>query len=155
MKHDEKLMVWGCFCSHGVGHLYRVEGILKKEQYISIIEDHFYPSSMELFPDTECIYQEDNDPKHTAIIVKQWWRDQGLHRMVWPSQSPDLNPIENLWSCLDRNLKHRQPANSDELFALLQEGWRALDVKLLTSLVESMPRRCQAVIDAQGYATKY
>ena len=155
VKHDEKLMVWGCFCSHGVGHLYRVEGTLRKEQYVAIVEDHFYPSAMELFPNTECIFQEDNDPKHTAHIVREWWADQGLHRMDWPSQSPDLNPIENLWSILDSKLKSRKPNNKTELFQVLSDGWKALDPFLLNSLVESMPRRCQAVINAKGYATKY
>ena len=73
----------------------------------------------------------------------------------WPSQSPDLNPIENLWSILDSNLKDRRPQSKAELFQVLQEGWNRLDVDLLRRLVESMPRRIQAVIDANGYMTKY
>ena len=155
VKHDKKINVWGCFARHGVGHLYLVDGILLKEQYIQIVEDHFYPSAMDLFPELDCIFQEDNDPKHTARIVKQWWADQQLHRMDWPSQSPDLNPIENLWTMLDRAAMDRQPRNDQELFTVLQEAWNALSPDLLVSLVDSMPRRCQAVLDARGYATKY
>ena len=75
--------------------------------------------------------------------------------MDWPSQSPDLNPIENLWTMLDRAAVDRQPRNDQELFAVLQEAWNALSPDLLASLVDSMPRRCQAVLDARGYATKY
>ena len=155
VKHDKKINVWGCFARHGVGHLYLVDGILLKEQYIAIIEDHFYPSAMDLFPEEECIFQEDNDPKHTAIIVKRWWADQGLHRMEWPSQSPDLNPIENLWAALDRAARDRRPNTDQELFQALCDAWNTLSVDLLASLVDSMPRRCQAVIDSDGYATKY
>ena len=75
--------------------------------------------------------------------------------MKWPSQSPDLNPIKNLWSILDSNLKDRRPQSKAELFQVLQVGWNRLDVDLLRRLVESMPRRIQAVIDANGYMTKY
>mmetsp|Transcript_5283 Transcript_5283/g.8721 ORF Transcript_5283/g.8721 Transcript_5283/m.8721 type:complete len:98 (-) Transcript_5283:86-379(-) len=93
--------------------------------------------------------------KHTARVVKQWWADQQLPRMDWPSQSPDLNPIENLWACLDRAAKDRQPSNDEELYTTLRQAWNNLSPNLLASLVDSMPRRCQAVIDARGYATKY
>ncbi|CAM9461109.1 unnamed protein product, partial [Ectocarpus fasciculatus] len=49
----------------------------------------------------------------------------------------------------------RRPRNVNELFQLLQEGWNNLDHDLLTRLADSMPQRCQAVLDAKGYATKY
>ena len=79
----------------------------------------------------------------------------GIPTFQWPAHSPDLNPIENLWSILESKLKDRKPCNKDELFLTLLNGWNSLEVTLLTKLVESMPHRCQAVIDAKGYATKY
>ena len=75
--------------------------------------------------------------------------------MAWPSQSPDLNPIENLWAILDKRLEERTCNSEEELFKELEKGWNALPVILLTRLVESMPRRIQACIDANGEATKY
>jgi len=60
-----------------------------------------------------------------------------------------------LWSILDNNLKDRRHQIKAELFQVLQEGWNALNIDLLRRLVESMPRRIQAVIDANGYVTKY
>lgn len=82
-------------------------------------------------------------------------RRKGIPLEDWPSQSPDLNPIENLWSYLDRLLKDRQCKNELELFDTLQEGWNAIPVDYLKALVDSMPRRLNAVIDARGYPTKY
>jgi len=148
-------MVWGCFAAHGVGSLYLVEGILKKEQYLNIMEDHMIPSADLLFGREEWLFQQDNDPKHTAIVVKHWMEDEEVPLMEWPAQSPDLNPIENLWSILDQRLKNRKPSNKEELFNLLKNAWKELPVNLLTKLVDSMPERCRAVIEAKGYATKY
>ena len=159
VKHDAKLMVWGCFAAHGVGRLHRVEGIMTKEQYHQILIHQMQPSGKDLFPDGKFIFQQDNDPKHTAHIIRNYFANKSktgkMTKLVWPAQSPDLNPIENLWSELDRSLKTRKANSLEELMEILQEGWKNLSPTLLRNLVESMPRRCQAVIDAKGAATKY
>ena len=86
---------------------------------------------------------------------KRYIRKAGIPTFELPAQSPDLNPIENLWPILDSKLKDRKPCNEDELFLTLLKGWNSLEVSLLTKLVESMPHRCQAFVDAKGYGTKY
>ena len=75
--------------------------------------------------------------------------------MEWPSQSPDLNPIENLWAILNAKASDRRPQNDEELFEALEFEWNRLDVSILENLVDSMNRRCQMVIDSHGYPTKY
>lgn len=158
VKHDKKINVWGCFCASGVGKLYRIEGILLKEEYNKILNTQMLPSAKSLFRRRYAktwIFQEDNDPKHTAKVNKEWIKKKGIRRLDWPAQSPDLNPIENLWSILDQRCKNRKPANEEELFNRLKEEWESLPTSMLQSLCESMPRRLQAVIDAKGYATKY
>ena len=99
------------------------------------------PSVRRLFPEGDWIFLQDNDPKHTAHSIRALFRDMAIPVLPWPSQSPDLNPIENLCD--------------EELFQVLCNGWNALDRDLLTRLVDSMPRRIQAVIDNNGYPTKY
>ena len=155
VKHDKKLNVWGCFSAHGVGRLYRIEGIMKKEDYVMILDNELRPSAATLFPDGNFIFQQDNDPKHTANIVKDWFGDNAIIKLEWPSQSPDLNPIENLWSILDMRLKDRKVNTLNELLLVLQDGWKAIPVETLRDLVHSMPKRIEAVIKAKGYATKY
>lgn len=155
VKHDKKIMVWGGFAAHGVGKLYRVKGILEQLQYTEMLETQVIPSAAMLFPGGDYIFQQDNDPKHTSKRAKKYVIDNNIPTMEWPAQSPDLNPIENLWSILDRQLAYRQVNSEDQLFAALQEGWNDLDPAMLERLVDTMPERCQAVIDSRGFATKW
>ncbi len=155
VKHDEKINVWGCFSAHGVGRLYRVNGILEQKQFHSILVNQMIPSARALFPSGDFVFQQDNDPKHTAKKNLQYLKNKNIQVLEWPSQSPDLNPIENLWSYMDRQMKDRNPQNETQLFAIIKECWESLSTDLLSSLVESMPRRCEAVIKSKGMPTKY
>jgi hypothetical protein len=112
-------------------------------------------SVCQLFPQKDCIFQHDNDPKHTAKLNKEYLKKYIVPTLDWPSQSPDLNPIENLWAILEHRARDRAPRNEDHLFEILQEAWQALDAETLTKLADSMPERIQAVIERAGMPTKY
>ena len=75
--------------------------------------------------------------------------------MDWPSNSPDLNPIENLWAIIKRNVELRRPKNLSELEHFLGEEWRNIPNSLLISLVNSMPQRCREVIENNGERISY
>jgi len=155
VKHDVKINVWGCFSAHGVGNLYLVQGILDQYQYHDIIRDQVVPSARRLFGRGRWTFQQDNDPKHTANSTKRLFTELSIPKEDWPSQSPDLNPIEHVWAYLDRMCQDRTCNTKEQLFETLQEAWERIPVDILTSLVDSMPTRLNAVIDAKGYATDY
>ena len=75
----------------------------------------------------------------------------------WPAQSPDLNLIEHVWSELARKLRRRKNFihNTEDLRRELLLAWENIDVEFTAKLIESMTRRCQAVIDSKGDVTKY
>ena len=76
---------------------------------------------------------------------------------IWPSQSPDLNPIENLWGYIKKKLRKRtvKPSSLDRLFEFILEEWKAVPGQILENMVESMPRRIEQVVNQKGGSTKF
>ncbi len=72
-----------------------------------------------------------------------------------PANSPDLNPIENLWGIVKRKMRDTRPNNADELKATVKETWASIPPQQCHKLITSMPRRIEAVIKAKGAPTKY
>ena len=100
-------MLWGCFSTKGVGALVRVNGIMKKEDYRDILEENLKQSARNLEIRHRWILQQDNDPKHTSKFVSKWLADERVNVLPWPSQSPDLNPIENMSAELKKNRREK------------------------------------------------
>lgn len=149
------IMVWGCFSWHSIGNLHKIDGIMDARHYIRILEKNLEESATKMNIGDQYIFMQDNDPKHTAGVTKRFFERKAINLMDWPPQSADLNPIENLWSMLDSKVPPSGRKNQNEFFGSLQTAWNELSPNLLQKLVESMPKRLQAVIIAKGGNTKY
>ncbi|OBZ72327.1 Transposable element Tcb2 transposase [Grifola frondosa] len=155
---EGNLMMWGCMGWDGVGYACKVDGKMNANLYVSILEDELQ-NSMEYWGKTvkDMVFQQDNDPKHTSKKAKEWFQDHKMEPMVWPTQFPDLNPIERLWSHLKRRLAEYEESSRgiNELWERVQKEWEEIDTFVYQNLISSMPRRIEGVLRAKGGYTKY
>ena len=100
------------------------------------------------------IFMHDNDLKHKSKSVTKWITEKKIRVSNWLAQSPDLNPIENLWYEV-KKVKQMNVKNKEELWRAVQKAWNKKPVEKCQHLVESIPRRCQAVIKTKVFLTKY
>ena len=152
------LMIWGCMTAHGVGYMCKVDGRMDGEMYRNILEDYIFKTVEYYDMDrARFVFQQDNDPKHTCKLAKDWIKDNQVEVLDWPAQSPDLNPIEHLWWELKRRLgKYPEaPKSILELWERVEVEWEAIPREKCLELIKSMPRRVAEVLKAKGGYTKY
>ena len=148
-------MVWGCFAANGTGRLQKIDGTMRKEDYLEILQDNLKTSAKDLNLGKNWVFQQDNDPKHTSKVVSDWLKKKKIRVMEWPSQSPDLNPIENLWTVLKKRVRSRKPKKVNELYTFCKEEWANIPGDVCKKLVQSCPKRLRDVKKYGGNATKY
>jgi hypothetical protein len=152
------LMMWGCMFWEGVGYSCKIDTRMDGDLYTRILQQELQDSLawFNKLP-SEVIFQQDNDPKHTCKLAKKWFQDNNFQVLTWPAQSPDLNPIEHLWDHLKRKLAgyEKVPGGMLELWERVEKEWEDIKAEECQRLIESMPRRVEAVIKAKGGYTKY
>ncbi len=139
---------FGLPSSAGVGPLCFLKFTVKAAIYQDILEHLMLPSADKLYGDADFIFQQDLLPAHTARGTKSWFSDHGVTVLDWPANSPDLNPIENLWE-RSQTQQCRWPEGC------YQSNLGFITPEQCHRLIASMPRRIDAVIHAKRGPTKY
>jgi len=173
-----KVMVWACFTGERLGPLIVCdEGGIGANEYEDILYDGLFSlvddlleipegdEEVRIADETTFVFMQDNAPCHKAASILEFLEENHVPIMAWPPQSPDLNPIENLWVALKARFHQRflelfdHPSKSLEAKyrygEILQDVWYSQGMELVDALIQSMPKRCQAVIEANGGWTKY
>ncbi|GFX32669.1 transposable element Tcb1 transposase [Trichonephila clavipes] len=150
-----RIMVWGGIGYHSRTPLVRIAGTLISHCYIpEVMEPVALPYLQSL---VAAIFQQDNARLHVARIVQRFFVNHQIELLPWRACSPDLSPIENMWSMGAQRLPQNTlpAAPPDQLWQRGEAAWSAVPQEHIQSLFESMPRRVAAVISNNGVYSGY
>ncbi|GFS86074.1 transposable element Tcb2 transposase [Trichonephila clavipes] len=146
------IMVWAGIMINGRTRLHVVaNGTMTGQRYI----DEVLLPHVRLFRGAvgdKFVFMDNNATCHRTLAVQDCLDSEGIQRLVWPARSPDLNPIENMWDALGRQVAGRNypPTNKNTLIRALTEEWDKLPQQLLDNVVQSMVRRVECCITLHG-----
>ncbi|GFT09463.1 transposable element Tcb1 transposase [Trichonephila clavipes] len=149
------IMVWGGIGYHSRTPLVRIASTLNSQRYITkVLEPVVLPYREGLSTDK---FQQDNSRPHVAGIAQRFFVNRQIELLPLPAHSPDLSPIENMWSMVAQRLNQITPpaATLDQIWQHVKAAWSAVPKEHIQSLFESMPRRVAAVISNNGGYSGY
>ena len=124
-KHPVKVFVWGGISKRGATNVVIFSGVMDAERYTKILSVGLLPFARRKFPGMRFRFQQDNDPKHTSRLARQYFTREGINWWHTPPESPDLNPIERVWSHMKQYLTYSiKPKNKQELVDGIKTFWR-------------------------------
>ncbi len=148
VKFPQSVMIWAAMSSAGVGPLCFLKSTVNVAVYQEILEHFMLPSTDKFYGDADFIFQQDLAPTHTVKGTKSWFNDHGVTVLDCPANSPDLNPTKNL----DERHQTQQCRGPEGRY---QSNLGFITPEQCHRLIDSMPRRIDAVIHAKGGPTKY
>ena len=143
-------MVFGMISTAGTGLLVRLHSKIDAIVYKEILKKHVVPN-LRTAINQPVVFMQDNALCHAAKSVKTFLSEENVTVMEWLAQSPDMNPIENVWKSLNERAKEKNPRNLKELWTNLKGEWEEISVDECKTLICLCSKRCQAVIESKIY----
>ena len=153
-KNRQKVNIEGTISIKGVVGYHTFTANLNGLYFVDILKHHLLPGATMQFK-RRWRLQQNNDPKHKSDVAKEFIKDKILELLECPTNSPDLNSIENYWNIVKRRVEKRKLANIDDLEQFMNDEIRKTDSNILINFVDSMKDRCLTVISSNGERIKF
>ena len=149
------VMFWGCFSKLGLGPLVALEGNMNAQNYLELLKDIVLPELVAA--GRPMVFMQDNAPCHKARVIMDFLEEINIETLDWPPQSPDMNPIENLWAVIKkrRQKKYGLPRDKEELIVQIFDIWDNIEPEFMLKLANSANTRIKAVLKLKGKVSKY
>lgn len=147
------VMSWTAFGYHGKCPIVFIRGNMNAVSYVQLLEEYCLPHIQQC-AEHPVLYQQDNAPIHTAHVTRDWLDAHFAWHPNWPPYSPDLNPMENMWAIIARQVypEGKQYEGVDALKQAITAAWAEVTEAIRHNLIDSMPDRMVAVIARDGKA---
>jgi transposase len=152
-RTSQTVMFWGCITYDGVGLLIKCSNKMNANEYLKVLD----MAAINVTSSCSLVYMQDNAPIHRARIVTDWLESNDVDVLQWPPYSPDINPIENVWSHIKDAMNRMcpKPSTLAELETAVQAIWSSVSLDYLQSLYHSMPKRMKLCVKARGKPIGY
>ena len=154
-KHPVKVHVWAGISWKGRTPIVIFEGIMTAEGYENILREGLLPFLRNVYPTGHRVMQ-DNDPKHTSNRVADFLQAEGVNWWKTPPESPDCNPIENLWHELKEFMRREvKPTGKQQLIDGVAQFWETVDVAKCQKYIKHLKKVLPRIIEFGGGPTGY
>ena len=154
-KHPVKVHIWAGISKRGRTGICIFEGLMDAPLYIQVLQQTLLPFLQQTYPEGHR-FMADNDPKHTSNEAKDWLTANGVDWWRTPAESPDCNPIENLWHELkEYNRRVVKPTNKQQLINGIQQFWETVSIAKCVKYINHLKKVLPKVIELNGAATGF
>lgn len=103
------------------------------------------------------VWQHDLAKPHTSVVARVYLTSMGVYVLPWPACSPDLNPMEQLWSMINEAVYKdgKIYTNTDDLWLAVQQAWNSIPLATIQTLIDSLPKRIKEIRKNHGWQTRY
>lgn len=151
-KHAPSVMVWGAISAAGASTLALTRDTINSSAYTKILEEYLVSNMDVLYKNcpTGWFLMQDNSPVHVSKESRAWFAREGIQLIDWPPNSPDLNPIENLWGVMKRELSKVLCGNISQFKAEIEKLWNIYAPTFIDSFNETMRGRIELCLEKNG-----
>ena len=154
-KHPVKVHVWAGISLRGATEICIFDGTMDADLYCEIIQETLLPFLASTYPEQHR-FMQDNDPKHASRKAQAFFQEHDVNWWKTPAESPDMNPIENLWDELKEFIRREvKPTTKAELVSGIEQFWKTVDVAKCTKYIRHLRKVLPKVIEVNGNATGY